>query len=325
MKPDNLLLVKSSPHLREKDTTPQIMYRVVISLVPACLAAGYFFRLRAAFLIIACVAACLGTEALFFWIRKKPLSGLLDGSAIITGILLALTLPPSFPLSLAVIGSAVAVGIGKQAFGGLGHNIFNPALVGRAFLSTAFPVAMTTWIPPVTLKVDLATFATPLGNLRFQDAIAQGTLTPLRDLVWGNIGGCLGETSAVALLIGGIYLFFRRTIDWRIPVGITFSTVVFTGAFWLANPARYASPLFHVLAGGFLLGALFMATDMVTSPVASKATWIYALGIGLFIGVIRLFSGFPEGVMYAILFMNTFVPLLNHYLRPRILGERKKA
>jgi electron transport complex protein RnfD len=161
--------------------------------------------------------------------------------------------------------------------------------------------------------------------LRFQDAIAQGTLTPLRDLFLGNIGGCLGETSAVALLIGGAYLFFRRTIDWRIPVGITFSTVVFTGAFWLANPSRYASPLFHVLAGGFLLGTLFMATDMVTSPVTPKATWIYALGIGLLIGIIRLFSGFPEGVMYAVLFMNTFVPLLNHYLRPRILGERQKA
>jgi electron transport complex protein RnfD len=325
MNPDNLLLVKSSPHLREKDTTPRIMYRVVISLVPACLAAGYFFRLRAVFLIIACVAACLGTEALFLWARKKPLSGLLDGSVIITGILLALILPPSFPPGLAVIGSVAAVGIGKQAFGGLGHNIFNPALVGRAFLSTAFPVAINTWIPPVTLKVDLATFATPLGNLRFQDAIAQGTLTPLRDLFLGNIGGCLGETSAVALLIGGAYLFFRRTIDWRIPVGITFSTVVFTGAFWLANPSRYASPLFHVLAGGFLLGTLFMATDMVTSPVTPKATWIYALGIGLLIGIIRLFSGFPEGVMYAVLFMNTFVPLLNHYLRPRILGERQKA
>lgn len=317
-------LVQSSPHIREKDTTPRIMVRVIVSLLPACLAAFYFFRLRALVLIAVCIAASLATEAIFLWGRKKPLSALLDGSAIITGLLLAMTLPPSFPLGSAVIGAIVAIGIGKQAFGGLGHNIFNPALVGRAFLSAAFPVAMTTWIPPATLKVDLVTFATPLANLKFQDAVAQGTLHPLKDLFWGNIGGCLGETSAVALLIGGIYLLFKRTIDWRIPLGSTLALAVFSGAFWLADPGRYASPLFHILGGGFLLGALFMATDMVTSPVTAKATWVYALGIGLVIGIIRFFSGYPEGVMYSILFMNTFVPLLNHYLRPRVLGERKK-
>jgi electron transport complex protein RnfD len=317
-------LVQSSPHYREKDTTPRIMYRAVLSLIPGCLAAFYFFRFRALILVAACTAACLATETVFFWVRKKPFSALLDGSAIITGLLLAMTLPPSFPAGLAVIGAVISIGIGKQAFGGLGQNIFNPALVGRAFLSTAFPVAMTTWIPPVTLKVDVATFATPLGNLRFHDAIAQGTLTPLKDLFWGNVGGCLGETSAIALLIGGLYLLLRRTIDWRIPLGIFLSLSVFTGAFWLADPAKYASPVFHILAGGFLLGALFMATDMVTSPLAPRAIWIYALGIGLIIGIIRLFSGFPEGVMYGILFMNTFVPLLNHYIRPRILGEGVK-
>jgi len=318
-------LVQSSPHLREKDTTPRIMYRVVLSLVPACLAALYFFRLRALVLIITCVAASLATEALFFLVRKKPFTALLDGSAIITGMLLALTLPPSFPASLAAIGAVVCIGIGKQAFGGLGHNIFNPALVGRAFLATAFPVAMTSWIPPVVLKVDVVTFATPLANLKFQDAIGQGTLTSLHDLFWGNVGGCVGETSALALLIGGAYLLFRRTIDWRIPLGMTLSLSVFTGVFWLVDPARQASPFFHLLAGGFLLGALFMATDMVTSPVTPKTTWIYAIGAGLIIGLIRLFSGYPEGVMYGILFMNTFVPLLNHYIRPRILGERRKT
>jgi electron transport complex protein RnfD len=301
------------------------MYRVIISLLPACLAALYFFRFRALFLILSCVAASLATEALFFWVRKKPVSALFDGSAIITGMLLALTLPPSFPASLAVIGAVVSIAIGKQAFGGLGHNIFNPALVGRAFLATAFPVAMTSWIPPVILKVDVATFATPLANLKFQDAIGQGTLTSLRDLFWGNVGGCLGETSALALLLGGVYLLFRRTIDWRIPLGLTFSLSAFTGVFWLISPAQRANPLFHLLAGGFLLGALFMATDMVTSPVTSKATWIYAIGAGLIIGLIRLFSGYPEGVMYGILFMNTFVPLLNHDIRPRILGERRKG
>jgi electron transport complex protein RnfD len=318
-------IVQSSPHIREKDTTPQIMARVIISLLPACLAAWYYFRLRALALIVICVTACLATEAAFLWARKKPLSPLLDGSAIITGMLLAMTLPSSFPLSSAVIGAVVSIAIGKQAFGGLGYNVFNPALVGRAFLSAAFPVAMTTWLPPFTLKVDLATFATPLANLKFQNAVAQGTLAPLKDLFWGNIGGCLGETSAIALLIGGVYLLLKRTINWRIPLGMTLSLSLFTGAFWLADPSRYASPLFHLLSGGFLLGALFMATDMVTSPVAPLAIWIYALGLGFITGLIRILGGYPEGVMYAILLLNAFVPLMNAYLRPRILGQREKA
>lgn len=325
MTEEQRFFVQSSPHWRVKETTQRIMLRVIFSLIPACLASIYFFRFRAVVLILTSLAFSLATESLILWIRKKPLLAALDGSAIITGILLALTLPPSFPATLAAIGAVVSIGIGKQAFGGLGYNIFNPALVGRAFLSVAFPVAMTTWTPPFALKVDLATFATPLANVKFQAAISQGTLTPLSHLFWGNVGGCIGETSALALLLGGFYLLLRRTIDWRIPSGMTLSLSFFTGIFWLINPSRYAHPLFHLLAGGFLLGALFMATDMVTSPVSPQATWIYALGIGLIIGIIRLFSGYPEGVMYSILFMNTFVPLLNHYLRPRILGERRKG
>ncbi|MGQ9672101.1 MAG: RnfABCDGE type electron transport complex subunit D [Candidatus Aminicenantales bacterium] len=325
MTEEQRFLVQSSPHWRVKETTERIMLRVILSLIPACLASIYFFRFRAVVLILTSLAFSLATESLILWIRKKPLPAALDGSAIITGILLALTLPPSFPATLAAIGAVVSIGVGKQAFGGLGYNIFNPALVGRAFLSVAFPVAMTTWTPPFALKVDLATFATPLANVKFQAAISQGTLTPLSHLFWGNVGGCIGETSALALLLGGIYLLLRRTIDWRIPSGMTLSLSLFTGIFWLINPSRYAHPLFHLLAGGFLLGALFMATDMVTSPVSPQATWIYALGIGVIIGIIRLFSGYPEGVMYSILFMNTFVPLLNHYLRPRILGERRKG
>ena len=236
-----------------------------------------------------------------------------------------MTLPPSLSLELVIIGAVVAIAIGKQVFGGLGYNIFNPALVGRAFLQTAFPVAMTTWIPPAALKIQTATFATPLGNLRFQDAIAEGTLTPLKDLFIGNVGGCLGETSAFVLILGGLFLLSRRVIDWRIPLGILLSLTAFTGAFWLANPEKYASPLFHILAGGLLIGAFFMATDMVTSPITPLGTWIYALGIGIVIGLIRLFGGFAEGVMYSILFMNAFVPLLNRYTRPRILGERSKG
>jgi electron transport complex protein RnfD len=321
---DNIFILQSSPHFKDKDSVPKIMYAVVVSLTPAVAASLYFFRLKALALLLSCVAACLATEAIFLWLRKKPLLPLRDGSAVITGMLLAMTLPPSLPIERAVIGAVVAIAIGKQVFGGLGYNIFNPALVGRAFLQTAFPVAMTTWIPPLSLKIQTATFATPLGNLRFQEAIAKGTLTPLKDLFLGNVGGCLGETSAVALILGGLYLLARRVIDWRIPLGIFLSLTAFTGAFWLANPGKYASPLFHLLAGGLLIGALFMATDMVTSPITPLGTWIYALGIGIVIGLIRLFGGFAEGVMYSILFMNAFVPLLNRYTRPRILGERRK-
>jgi len=321
---NNSFIIQSSPHIKDKDSVPKIMYTVIISLLPASFASVYFFRLKAVILLFSCIAAALLTEALFLWLRKKPLSSLWDGSAIITGMLLAMTLPPSLSPDLAIIGAVVAISIGKQVFGGLGYNIFNPALVGRAFLQTAFPVAMTTWIPPALTKINTATFATPLGNLKFQDAIAQGTLTPIKSLFWGNIGGCLGETSFIALILGGFYLLYRCAINWRIPFGIFLSLVIFTGIFWLTNPEKFASPLFHILAGGLMIGAFFMATDMVTSPITLLGTWIYALGIGIVVGLIRLFGGFPEGVMYSILFMNAFVPLINRYTRPRILGERRK-
>jgi electron transport complex protein RnfD len=321
---ERTFILQSSPHFRDKDSVPKIMLTVLISLVPAFLASLYFFRLRALGLLLTCVIACLVTEALFLKLRKKSLLPLRDGSAIITGVLLAMTLPPSLPLDSAAIGAVVAIAIGKQVFGGLGYNIFNPALVGRAFLQTAFPVAMTTWIAPAMLKIDTTTFATPLANLKFHNAVALGTLTSLKDLFWGNIGGSLGETSALVLLLGGLFLLFRRVIDWRIPLGIILSLSAFTGFFWIANPAKYANPLFHILAGGLLLGAIFMATDLVTSPIVPLAIWIYSLGIGFLVGLIRLFGGYPEGVMYSILIMNAFVPLLNHYIRPHILGERRK-
>jgi len=240
------------------------------------------------------------------------------------GLLPAMTLPPSLPVGMAVIGAVIAISIGKQVFGGLGHNIFNPALVGRAFLQTAFPVAMTTWMPTAFMKVNTATFATPLGDLKFGDAIATGKVASLTDLLWGNVGGSLGETSAIALLIGALFLLYRRAIDWRIPLGILASLSAFTGFFWLISPDKSVSPLFHLLAGGAMIGAFFMATDMVTSPITRLGTWIHAVSIGGVIGLIRLFGGFPEGVMYSILFMNAFVPLLNRYTRPRILGERSK-
>jgi len=316
-------MLQSSPHFKDTDSVPKIMYAVVICLLPAAAASIYFFRFRALTVYGLSLAACLATEAIFLKVRKKPLASLWDGSVIITALLLAMILPPNISLELVVIGGVVAVGLGKQVFGGLGHNIFNPALVGRAFLQIAFPVAMTTWVPPAGIQVDLATFATPLANLKFQEAIAQGTLTSIKDLFWGNTGGCIGETSAVALLFGALFLIYKRIIDWRIPLGIIGALAAFTGIFWLSSPEKYASPLFHILAGGLVIGAFYMATDMVTSPITPRGTWIYALGIGLLVGLIRLFGGFPEGVMFAILFMNIFVPILNRYTRPRILGERR--
>jgi electron transport complex protein RnfD len=316
-----MAMLQSSPHFKDTDSVPKIMYTVVICLLPAAAASIYFFRYRALIVYGLSLAACLATEAIFLKVRKKPMTSLWDGSVIITSLLYAMILPPNISLELVVIGGVVAVGLGKQVFGGLGHNIFNPALVGRAFLQIAFPVALTTWVPPAGIQVDLATFATPLGNLKFQEAIAQGTLTSIKDLFWGNTAGCIGETSAVALLFGALFLVYKRIIDWRIPLGIIGALAAFTGIFWLSSPEKYASPLFHILAGGLMIGAFYMATDMVTSPITPRGIWIYALGIGFLVGLIRLFGGFPEGMMFAILFMNTFVPLLNRYTRPRILGE----
>jgi len=319
----NTARLQSSPHFRDTDSVPKIMYSVVLSLMPAAAASFYYFGFRVLVIYGLSLSACLATEAIFLRVRKKPMASLWDGSAVVTALLMAMICPPHISLELIVIGGVVSIGLGKQVFGGLGYNIFNPALVGRAFLQVAFPVAMTTWIPPAGIQVDLATYATPLGNLKFQDAIAQGALTPIKDLFLGNTGGCLGETSAASLLIGALFLIARRIVDWRIPLAIVASLTAFTGIFWFLAPDKYASPLFHIFAGGLVIGAFYMATDMVSSPITPGGTWIYALGIGLLVGLIRLFGGFPEGVMFAILFMNTFVPLLNRYTRPRILGERK--
>ncbi|HPR62983.1 MAG TPA: RnfABCDGE type electron transport complex subunit D [Thermoanaerobaculia bacterium] len=310
-------LLLSSPHARRKDSVPVIMYWVVGALLFPVAGSIYYFGWNATRLLAACILGCVITEVLFLLGRKKDLSACYDGSALITGILLALTLPPGLKTSYAVIGGIVAVGLGKQVFGGLGFNIFNPALVGRAFLQAAFPVAMTTWTPPRTLEVvDAVSFATPLGGFKFS-----GILTDPNSLLFGSIGGSLGETSALLLLIGGLILLMKGYIDWKIPAGIFVTVAIFTGILHSVNPDRYADPIFHLLAGGLMLGAIFMATDMVTSPLTPRGTWIYAVGIGILIVVIRVFGGLPEGVMYSILIMNGFVPLLNKLTRSRILGE----
>jgi len=300
------LVVSSSPHVRDVTTVSNIMWSVVKALIPAVLAAVYFFGFQAFSIIMVSVIGCIVTEYLFQNVRGKEIT-INDGSAVITGILLALTLPPTSPLWMVLVGSVVAIGLGKHVFGGLGHNPFNPALVGRAFILAAYPVRMTNWMNPIRM-IDVTTSATPLS------LVNQGAPVDYWNLFIGNIGGSLGETSALALLLGGAYLIYKGYINWRIPAAML-STV-----FILSFIAGF-DPIAHLFAGGLILGAFYMATDMVTSPITKKARWIFGIGAGLIVVIIRLWGGYPEGVLYSILLMNTTVPLLDRYTRPRSFGE----
>lgn len=314
-------IVASSPHIVTDESVPRIMWTVVLALVPAVVFAVYYFGFRSLLMIGTSILAAVLTEAIVNIMRKRELT-ITDGSAVITGLLLALVLPPSLSLSAVVIGAVFAIGIGKQIFGGLGYNIFNPALLGRAFLQACFPIQMTTWISPLTLRssaVDTITTATPLGLFKFEMK-----LTPYFDLFIGNIGGSLGETCAVALIAGGVFLLLKKYADWRIPVSYLGTVFVVGGVFWLINPAKYPDPIFHLLSGGLLLGAFFMATDMVTSPVVPRGSWIFGFGAGFILVIIRLYGGLPEGVMYSILLMNAVTPLINRYTRPKFFGEVKR-
>ncbi len=311
------LELASSPHLHSRWNTKQAMWLVVLALLPAVISAVIFFGFYQLLIIAVAIGFAVGTEAVIKKIRNQKVT-ITDGSGIITGLLLALILPPNFNLAFTAIGSVVAIGLGKEIFGGLGYNIFNPALVGRAFLQAAFPVPMTTWTKPNFTEVDSITTATPLSAFKF-DSVA----TELSTMFIGNIGGSIGETSAIAILIGGLFLIFAGVVNYRVPAAMVIGAVIFGGIFWLIDPIAYPNPLFHLSAGGFLFGALFMATDWVTSPMTLKGMWIFGLGISLVLIIIRLFGGLPEGVMYAILFMNAFVPLINRYTRPRVFGEVK--
>lgn len=316
-KPDRVLFLNSSPHLHTTKSATSIMWSVVIALIPAIAMSIYYFGLPAVWLLLTCTIAAVVSEIVMNLMKKEKLT-IFDGSAVITGILLALTLPPSFRLSSAALGAIVAMTLGKHIFGGLGQNIFNPALLGRAFLQASFPVAMTTWTYPNTAKyaeVDAVSTATPLGAFKFE-----GVFTEYSDLLFGNIGGSLGETSAIAVLIGGIFLLILKNADWRIPLSFIGSVVVVSGIMWLINPTQYPDPLFHILSGGLLFGAFFMATDMVTSPITPKGMWIFGAGAGFLLVIIRLFGGLPEGVMYSILLMNGVTPLINRYTYPKIFG-----
>jgi len=320
-KPDRMLILNSSPHLHTTKSVKSIMWSVVIALVPAMAMSIYYFGSAAVWMLVTCLVAAVATEIIMNFMKGEKIT-IIDGSAVITGILLALTLPPTFRLTSAALGVIVAISLGKHIFGGLGYNIFNPALLGRAFLQASFPVAMTTWSNPVTAKfenIDAVSTATPLGAFKFEKIF-----TEYSDLLFGNIGGSLGETSAIAILIGGIFLLILRNAEWRIPVSILVTVTIFGSIFWVVNPAQYPDPIFHILSGGLLFGAFFMATDMVTSPITTKGAWIFGIGIGVLVVIIRLFGGLPEGVMFSILLMNGVTPLINRYTRPRVFGEPKK-
>lgn len=312
--PTYKLELTSSPHIHSRWSTVQAMWLVVIALIPTVIAAVLFFGFYQLLIILVSVGFALGTEAAIKVIRKREVT-IKDGSGLITGLLLGLIIPPNFSISSTALGAIVAVAVGKEVFGGLGYNIFNPALVGRAFLQAAFPVPMTTWTQP-NFSVDAVSSATPLSAFKFDSII-----TDNQSLMLGNIGGSIGETSSIAVLIGGIFLIAIGVVNWRIPLSTVIGVIIFGGIFWLADSASYPTPIFHLLAGGFLFGALFMATDWVTSPLTKNGMWIYGLGIALVLILIRLFGGLPEGVMYSILLMNGFVPLINKLTRPKTFGK----
>ncbi len=318
---EQLFVISSAPHIESKDSIPKIMYTVVLALIPAMIGAVIFFGARALWLLATCVASCVLTEYVFQRVRKKPIT-LNDWSAAITGILLALVLPPGLSLLSAALGGVVAIAIGKQVFGGLGYNIFNPALVGRAFLQATYPVDMTTWVNPFQYSPapDAISAATPLGLMKME-----GQLTEILRLFVGNVSGSLGEASALAVLLGGGWLLYKKYIEWRIPAAYLGTVVVLGSLFWLADSSKYPSPFFHLMAGGLMLGAFFMASDMVTSPVTPRGCWVFGIGAGLLVVIIRLFGGVPEGVMYSILFMNAVTPLINRYTKPKVFGQRKGA
>jgi Na+-translocating ferredoxin:NAD+ oxidoreductase subunit D len=303
----------SSPHLHARWTTRRVMWLVALALAP-CVAAGVFFFGHYQLLVIAtAVLFTNASEAALLRLRRRPIT-LSDGSATVTGLLLALTLPPNFSLGATALGAVVAMALGKHIFGGLGHNIFNPALVGRAFLQAAFPLPMTTWVLP-RLAVDTVTGATPLAAFKFE-----GLRAALGPMLLGNTGGVIGETSALAILLGGLFLIAIGIVNWRIPAAVLLSVTAFSSLLWFLDPAGALSPLYHLLGGGLLFGAFFMATDWVTSPETGPGMWVYGLAIGLIVVFIRAFGGLPEGVMYAILLMNAFTPMINRYTRPRMFG-----
>ena len=339
----NPLLVASSPHLRQSATSQRIMLEVAIALLPAVAMAIYNFRLNALAILIACVGAALITEAIFNRVRRLDQTAL-DGSALVTGIILALSVPPTLPIWMAVVGAVVAIAIGKMVFGGLGANILNPAMVGRAFLVASFGVYMSNYTTPVPdrapivaqaqqSEIDAITQATPLGQ--YKAALKAAAKDPeslqpqqdvqqleaqLEDVFTGVIPGSLGETSALMVLIGGAFLLLRRTITWHIPTAMLATAALISAIAWLLNPDLNLNPLYHLSAGSLLFGAFFIATDPVSCPLSRTGRLLFGAGAGAIVMLIRLYGGYPEGVMFAILFMNALTPLLDRWTRPTPTG-----
>jgi len=316
----NPLTVSIGPHIRAKVSTSRIMWGVNLALIPAGAAGVFIFGVYSLYVIMASVISAVVTEWAILALRKKEFA-IFDGSAILTGLLLAYNLPPDVPLWLPVAGSFFAIAIGKQVFGGLGHNIFNPALTGRAFLMISWPVHMTTWQNP-RWQVDAITTATPLELLKHNKSILLKGTTYM-DLFMGNRGGCIGEVCVVALLIGAAYLILKKYISWHIPVTFVASVALFSWVFNGFNGFFTGDALFYCLSGGLVLGAFFMATDYVTSPLSAKGKIIFGIGCGVLTFLIRKYSGYPEGVSYAILIMNAATPIIDRYSFPRWFGWRK--
>lgn len=329
----NLLTVSGSPHVHAHQNVKSIMYGVVIAMIPAIFVSVYFFGIDAARVLLISVLACL----FFEWVIQKYLIKgpvtINDGSALVTGVLLAFNVPSNLPAWILIVGALVSIGIGKMSFGGLGKNPFNPALVGRVFLLISFPVQMTSWPVPKALfaegVTDAITGPTTLGVLKegldagksVQEIMASPNFPGYVNDLMGAQGGSLGEISALALLLGAIYMFSRRIITWHIPTAYIGSAVVFSGILWLIDPTHYIDPLMHLLAGGMILGVFFMATDMVSSPMTPRGQIVFGVGAGLLTILIRVWGAYPEGVSFAILIMNAFTPLINNAFKPKRFGE----
>ncbi|CAG7840266.1 Na(+)-translocating ferredoxin:NAD(+) oxidoreductase complex subunit D [Clostridium haemolyticum] len=310
---ETMYTVSSSPHIRDNSSVQSIMRDVIIALLPATAAGIYFFGLRAFLVILTAVISCVASEWVWCKFAKTP-NTIKDLSAVITGLLLAFNVPPTLPLWMVVVGSVFTMIVVKSLFGGIGQNIVNPALAGRAFLLACYPVAMTTWTNPV----DGTTGATPLAMLKGVEATGEH-LPSLTQAFLGQVGGCIGETSALALLIGFAYLLYRRVITWHIPV-FYIGTVAVLGAIFGRGDMGAMAGLYEIMVGGVMLGGIFMATDYTTSPMTKKGQIIFAIAAGFLAMIIRKFGGYPEGCSYSILIMNLVVPLIDKYVRPRTFG-----
>jgi Na+-translocating ferredoxin:NAD+ oxidoreductase subunit D len=323
--------ISVSPHIKGKYSTSGIMWAVNLSLAPATLLGAYYFGLRGIMTLFLCITSSVVSEYVYQKLMKQKIT-ISDGSAFLTGLLLAMNLPPSVPFYIPVLGSVVAIVLTKQLFGGLGFNLFNPALMARVFLMVSFPKILTTWNEPVRSFVknfDAATSATPLGMLKldgYQSLIQHfGSKAQMySDLLIGNRGGCIGETAIIALLAGGLFLLFTRIISWHIPVAYLGTAAIMAFIFGGKGAFFTGDPLLHLLSGGIVLGAFFMATDYVTSPMSSRGKLVFGLGCGFLTMLIRLKGGYPEGVMFSILIMNCFAPLIDRAFKPKVFGSAVK-